>query len=65
MEDLKLVVGCLLAEEIESNSQITDKNVEELFHTIDQDNKGKISFEEFKTFYETVMKSKAPSSGAI
>jgi Ca2+-binding EF-hand superfamily protein len=65
MEDLKLVVGCLLAEEIETNPQITAGNVEELFHTIDQDHKGKISFEEFKTFYETVLKSKTASSGSM
>ena len=58
MEDLKLVVGCLMADDIQqSNSQITVGNVEELFHTIDQQNKGKISFEEFKTFYQTVLKS--------
>lgn len=63
MEDLKLAIGCLLAEEIGSNSQITVGNVEELFHTIDLDHTGKINFEEFKTFYETVLKSAAPVSG--
>jgi Ca2+-binding EF-hand superfamily protein len=62
MEDLKLAVGCLMAEEIEDNSQITVSNVEELFHTMDQNHSGKVSYEEFKSFYDTVLKSKAPSS---
>jgi Ca2+-binding EF-hand superfamily protein len=65
MEDLKLVVGCLMAEEIDGSSQITVGNVEELFHTMDQNHSGKVSYEEFKDFYDTVLKSKAPSSGRI
>jgi Ca2+-binding EF-hand superfamily protein len=65
MEDLKLVVGCLMAEDIDGSSQITVGNVEELFHTMDQNHSGKVSYEEFKDFYDTVLKSKAPSSGRI
>jgi Ca2+-binding EF-hand superfamily protein len=65
MEDMKLVVGCLMAEEIDGSSQITVGNVEELFHTMDQNHSGKVNYEEFKDFYDTVLKSKAPSSGRI
>jgi len=61
LEDIKLVVGCLLAEDIQNQSNqgepITVKNVEELFHTIDQEKRGKINFEEFQVFFNTVLRS--------
>jgi Ca2+-binding EF-hand superfamily protein len=65
MEDLKLVVGCLIANDRQNQSEITAGNVEELFHTIDQTNKGKISYEEFKTFYDTVLKSNHPAPSVL
>lgn len=61
MEDIKLVVGCLLAEDIQNQSNqtepITVKNVEELFNTLDQEKRGKINFEEFQIFFNTVLRS--------
>lgn len=66
MEDLKLVVGCLMADDIQqTNPQITVGNVEELFHTIDLEKNGKINFEEFKTFYQTVLKSSQPTASGV
>lgn len=50
LEDLKLVVGCLMADD----AQITTHNVEELFHTIDQKNKGKIVLKK-KENYEILL----------
>jgi hypothetical protein len=76
LEELKLIVGCLLADEMtqasssstpfssapsptppEAAEPITVKNVEELFHTIDQNGSGKINFEEFLNFFETILRS--------
>jgi Ca2+-binding EF-hand superfamily protein len=36
---------------------ITVKHIEDLFHTIDQDGTGKINFEEFNIFFETILRS--------
>ena len=63
MEDIKLVVGCLLAEDIQNQSKfdqtepITVNHVEELFRAIDQEKRGKINFEEFQVFFNTVLRS--------
>jgi hypothetical protein len=73
LEELKLIVGCLLVDEIKSTATapenggagaettaagaITVKHIEDLFHTIDQDGTGKIDFEEFNVFFETILRS--------
>lgn len=65
LEELKLIVGCLLADEIQSatssedavGAPITVRNIEELFNTIDQNGNDKINYEEFNTFFETILRS--------
>jgi serine/threonine protein kinase/Ca2+-binding EF-hand superfamily protein len=72
MEELKLVVGCLMQddslpmscissewslgspEEVAKNG-ISNQNIEDLFHSIDVNQDGKIDFEEFQSFYDAVL----------
>lgn len=63
LEELKLVVGCLMVDEINDlnslealdNHPASVKNIEYLFNTIDLAKNGRIDFDEFKIFYNTIM----------
>ena len=62
MDELTIVVGCLLQDDTRPISLNASEwngpvnyNIEELFHTIDLNHDGKIDFDEFKTFYETIL----------
>ena len=66
MEELKLVIGCLLADDIKNQSPsqlqvVTMAHVEELFDTMDLEQNGIISFDEFQIFYNTILKSTVES----
>eukprot|EP00602_Paraphysomonas_sp_CaronLab_P002997 CAMPEP_0185032234 /NCGR_PEP_ID=MMETSP1103-20130426/20169_1 /TAXON_ID=36769 /ORGANISM="Paraphysomonas bandaiensis, Strain Caron Lab Isolate" /LENGTH=586 /DNA_ID=CAMNT_0027568055 /DNA_START=54 /DNA_END=1814 /DNA_ORIENTATION=+ len=58
LEELKLAVGCIFLDENNPLFHGTDKtaiDVEALFHTIDTAKNGRITFDEFKNFYDAVL----------
>jgi Ca2+-binding EF-hand superfamily protein len=64
LEELKLVVGCLVRDELSGlddedleNHPASAKNIEELFNTMDLAKNGIIDFNEFLMFYKTVLLS--------
>jgi Ca2+-binding EF-hand superfamily protein len=64
LEDLKLVLGCLVRDELHGlddedleNHPASAKNIEELFDTMDLAKNGVIAFDEFRIFYKTVLLS--------
>lgn len=64
MDDLKCVLGCLMVNETKSQMSneaeqhpATQSNIEDLFRAIDVEKAGKIDFEGFKKFYDTLLLS--------
>lgn len=61
LEELKVAVACLLQDESTPllvtglDGTTTTSSIEELFSAIDVSKDGRIDFDEFKTFYETVL----------
>ena len=56
------MIGCLLADDIHTSPDESINNIEELFHTMDLAGNGVISFDDFRTFYNTVLRSAVESS---
>jgi hypothetical protein len=64
MDDMKCVLGCLMVNDMKSQSDddaqqhpATLSNIEELFVAIDVEKAGKIDFEGFRKFYDTLLLS--------
>jgi Ca2+-binding EF-hand superfamily protein len=64
MDDMKCVLGCLMVNETKTLTDgdaeqhpATLSNIEELFCAIDVEKAGKIDFEGFRKFYETILLS--------
>lgn len=71
IEELRLVVGCLMqddtlplgclssewsqTDEVGPNNGFSNRNIEDLFNSIDVNGDGRIDFEEFQSFYEAVL----------
>jgi Ca2+-binding EF-hand superfamily protein len=62
MEDLTEVLGCLMVNDVKTQTETdalqhpaTQSNIEDLFRTIDVKHTGKIDFEGFKKFYDTIL----------
>lgn len=51
------MIGCIALDEADGNGEnvASVPNIENLFKSIDVTNRGRIDFEEFKKFYETVL----------